>query len=284
MDLPPTAHDDFSDLLDELHHRGIEVDLDLTEVAEKDEIRRLVALYEEGCAEGGRNLLRDILARAIRGRIDSAERKAEKLQRKVKKKKEALSAWTDGHGPDSSLSFVLGQNTTAVRRLLDLSKSGLARRANSTSRSTIIRAEQGKGARLQLVQVLAKALGIPPKLLLVTSSEIGILLDALRPTDPLQEILGEILGKPSHAATYARHLSKDSRVKTETFQVVGDVLASANEQYESRSARVGTAVGWIQGLPPARGSEITDGVTRDLVAAGVGGWWGHELSEGGVWS
>jgi len=117
------------------------------------------------------------------------------------------------------------------------------------SRSTIIRVEQGDGARLQVVEALAGAMQIPPKLLLLTSTEIGVLLEALQPTDPMQELLQGILDQQNDAATFVRHLTSDSRLKAETLQVVGDVLAIINDRYEGRAAQVDAAIGWTRGFP-----------------------------------
>jgi transcriptional regulator with XRE-family HTH domain len=282
MELPPQVIDDFSTLADKIRRRGIEADMSLDDIADEDERRRLAQIYGDNRPDDGRDFLRDLLAREVRSRIVNDRRKAEELLQRVEQEKEALATWENAQGSESPLAATLSWNVTATRRLLDLSKSALARQASSISRSTIIRIEQGEGARVQGIEALAGAMDVPPKLLLLTSTEIGVHLESLQPTDPMQELLHGILEQRSDAATYVRHLAADNRLKTETLQVVGDVLAVINDRYESRAARAGAAVGWTQGLPPGRRPEVTDSVTRGLIAAAVGGWWAHEMVEAGA--
>jgi transcriptional regulator with XRE-family HTH domain len=282
MELPPQAKDDFNILVEELHRHGVEADIEMADVLDADERQRLVQIYSDDRPEDGREFLRDLLANEVRGRIVSDRRKAEELRQRAEREKEAISSWENTQDTDSPLGTTLSWNVTAARRLLDLTKSALAREASSTSRSTIIRVEQGEGARLQVIESLAGAMGIPPKLLLLSSTEIGVLLKALQPTDPMQELLSGILDQQNDAATFVRHLTTDSRLKAETLQTVGDVLAIINRRYESRAAQAGAAIGWTQGLPPGRRPDAADGVTRDLIAAAVAGWWGHEFADTGA--
>jgi len=282
MDLPSTVTDDFATIIEELRRHGVESDIRLDDVLDEEERRRLIQIYDDR-PEDGRDFLRDLLARKVRNRVTKDRRKAEELCQKAEQEKEALSTWKENtQGSDSPLGTTLSWNVTAARRLLDQTKSELARQVSSTSRSTIIRVEKGDGARLRVVESLAGAMQIPPKLLLLTSTEIGVLLEALQPTDPMQELLRGILDRQNDAATFVRHLMADGRLKAETLQTVGDVLAIINDRYESRAAQVGAAIGWAQGLPPGRRSDVTDSVTRDLVAAAVAGWWGHEIADAGA--
>jgi DNA-binding XRE family transcriptional regulator len=281
MELPPQISDDFATLIEELRRHGVESDLRLDDILDEDERRRLIQIYDDR-PEDGRDFLRDLLAREVRGRVMSDREKAEELRQKAEQEKEALSTWKENtQDSDSPLGTTLSWNVTAVRRLLGQTKSELAREVSSTSRSTIIRVEKGDGARLQVIEALAGAMEIPPKLLLLTSTEIGVLLEALQPTDPMQELLRGILDQQSDAATFVRHLKADGRLKAETLQTVGDVLAIINDRYESRPAQAGAAIGWTQGFPPGRRPDVTDNVTRDLIAAAVGGWWGHEVADAG---
>jgi DNA-binding XRE family transcriptional regulator len=282
MDLSPRAVKDFSTLIEELRRYGVESDIRLDDVLDEDERRRLIQIYDDR-PDDGLDLLRDLLAREVRGRVTSDRRKAEELRQKAKQEKEALDTWEkDTEDSDSPLDTTLSWNVTVARRLIGQSKSELAREVSSTSRSTIIRVEKGEGARLQVVEALAGAMQVPPKLLLLNSTEIGVLLDALQPTDPMQELLHGILDQQNDAATFVRHLMADGRLKAETLQTVGDVLAIINDRYESRAAQIGAAIGWAQGLPPGRRPDVTDGVTRDLIAAAVAGWWGHEIADAGA--
>ena len=274
--------DDFATLIEELRRHGVESDARLDDVLDEDERRRLIQIYDDRPGDG-RDFLRDLLAREVRGRVTSDRRKAEELRQKAEQEKEALSTWKENtQDSDSPLGTALSWNVTAVRRLLGQTKSELAREVSSTSRSTIIRVEKGDGARLQVIEALAGAMEIPPKLLLLTSTKIGVLLEALQPTDPMQELLRGILDQQNDAATFVRHLMADGRLKAETLQTVGDVLAIINDRYESRPAQAGAAIGWTQGLPPRRRPDVTDGITRDLIAAAVAGWWGHELADAGA--
>lgn len=282
MELPSQAESDFSTLAEELRRQGAAVDFSLEDITDEDERRRLAQIYGGDRPEDGRAFLRDLLAREVRNRIVSDRRKAEELRQQVEQEKEALTHWENAQASDSPLGTILSWNVTATRRLFDLTKSALARQASSTSRSTIIRVEQGEGARLQVIEALADALEVPPKLLLLSSSEIGVLLDALQPTDAMQELLHGILDEQNDAATFVRHLSVDSRLKTETLQVVGDVLAIINDRYESRAAQAGAAVGWTQGLPQGRRPNVTDSVKRGLIAAAVGGWRANEMADASV--
>jgi len=282
MELPTQVTDDFATLIEELRRHGVEPDIRVEDVLDEDERHRLIQIYDDW-PEEGLDFLRDLLAREVRDRIGSDQRKAEELLQKAEQEKEALETWKENtQGSDSPLGTTLSWNVTAARRLLDRTKSELARQVSSTSRSTIIRVEQGDGARLQVVEALAGAMQVPPKLLLLTSTEIGVLLEALQPIDPMQELLHGILDRQNDAATFVRHLMADGRLKAETLQTVGDVLAIINDRYESRAAQVGAAIGWVQGLPPGRRPDVTDGVTRGLVAAAVAGWWGHEVADAGV--
>jgi len=282
MELPTQVTDDFATLIEELRRHGVEPDIRVEDVLDEDERHRLIQIYDDR-PEEGLDFLRDLLAREVRDRIGSDQRKAEELLQKAEQEKEALETWKENtQGSDSPLGTTLSWNVTAARRLLDRTKSELARQVSSTSRSTIIRVEQGDGARLQVVEALAGAMQVPPKLLLLTSTEIGVLLEALQPIDPMQELLHGILDRQNDAATFVRHLMADGRLKAETLQTVGDVLAIINDRYESRAAQVGAAIGWVQGLPPGRRPDVTDGVTRGLVAAAVAGWWGHEVADAGV--
>jgi DNA-binding XRE family transcriptional regulator len=281
MEIPSQAKDDFTTLAEELRRHGVDADIQLNDILVEDERRRLVQIYEDR-PEDGREFLRDLLAREVRDRIVSDQKKAEELRQRAEREKEAISTWVNTVESDSPLGTSLSWNVTAARRTLDLTKSALARKASSTSRSTIIRVEQGDGARLQVVEAIAGAMQVPPELLLLTSTELGVLLEALQPTDPMQELLQGILDRQNDAATFVRHLTTDSRLKAETLQVVGDVLAIINDRYEGRAAQVGAAIGWTQGLPPRRRPSVTDGVTRGLIAAAVAGWWGHELADVGL--
>jgi len=282
MELPPQISDDFATLIEELRRHGVESDLRLDDILDEDERRRLIQIYDDRPGDG-RDFLRDLLAREVRGRVTSDRRKAEGLRQKAEQEREALSTWEENtQDSDSPLRTTLSWNVTAVRRLLGQTKSELAREVSSTSRSTIIRVEKGDGARLQVIEALAGAMEIPPKLLLLTSTEIGVLLEALQPTDPMQELLRGILDQQNDAATFVRHLMADGRLKAETLQTVGDVLAIINDRYESRPAQAGAAIGWAQGLPPGRRPDVTDHVTRDLIAAAVAGWWGHEVADAGA--
>lgn len=281
MELPSQVTDDFATLIEELRRHGVESDIRLDEILDKEERRRLIQIYDDRPGDG-RNFLRDLLAREVRDRVTSDQWKAEELRQKAEQEKEALSTWEENtQGSDSPLGTILSWNVTATRRLLDQTKSDLAREVSSTSRSTIIRVEKGEGARLQVIEALAEAMQVPPKLLLLTSTEIGVLLEALQPTDPMQELLRGILDQQNDAATFVRHLMAEGRLKAEILQTVGDVLAIINDQYESRAAQVGAAIGWAQGLPPERRPDVTDSVTRDLIAAAVAGWWGHGIANAG---
>lgn len=282
MELPSQITDDFATLIEELRRHGVESDIRLDDVLDESERRRLIQIYDDRPGDG-RDFLRDLLAREVRGRVTNDRQKAEELRQKAEQEKDALTTWKENtQGSDSPLGTTLSWNVTAVRRLLGQTKSDLAREVSSTSRSTIIRVEKGDGARLQVIEALAGAMEIPPKLLLLTSTEIGVLLEALQPTDPMQELLRGILDQQNDAATFVRHLMADGRLKAETLQTVGDVLAIINDRYESRSAQAGAAIGWAQGLPPGRRPDVTDSVTRDLIAAAVGGWWGHEVANAGA--
>jgi transcriptional regulator with XRE-family HTH domain len=213
----------------------------------------------------------------VKAQVVDARQAVERLTEEVKAKEQALSTWKDEQDADNALDFTFGFNVSIVRRLFGLSKAALARRVD-ISRPTLIKIENGNGARLGVMEELADAFNVAPSILLLGSRKVGVLFDAVHITDPLQELLHEVLDEPNEAATYVRHLSRKDRSDTETLRVVGDVLESVDDRYDSPGARGGAAVGWMWGLPPEHAPQVTDRVTRGLMAAVVAGWWGFELT------
>jgi transcriptional regulator with XRE-family HTH domain len=277
MDPLTRAREDFEALADDLRRHGVDLESVFDDLVGENERQRLLKLYEEGREGDGRDLLRTLMESHVKAQVVDARQAVERLTEEVKAKEQALSTWKDEQDADNALDFTFGFNVSIVRRLFGLSKAALARRVD-ISRPTLIKIENGNGARLGVMEELADAFNVAPSILLLGSRKVGVLFDAVHITDPLQELLHEVLDEPNEAATYVRHLSRKDRSDTETLRVVGDVLESVDDRYDSPGARGGAAVGWMWGLPPEHAPQVTDRVTRGLMAAVVAGWWGFELT------
>ncbi|WP_263840791.1 helix-turn-helix transcriptional regulator [Salinibacter sp.] len=277
MDLPESALRDFERLRETLRRRGAKIDTDLREIVDDDQIRRLRSAYQDGDAEKAEQLLYNLIRMRLKLKTLDAKRHLKTVQQKVSRHQEALSALDQRNDSASDIDYVVGQNIQVLRRLFDLSKTALAEKTGVITRQTLLKIEKGKGLRLNVIEAIARALNVPSEALLLAPDKLGVLCELTRPTDPMQALLCEIFDDPNEAALYAHQIDDGKRLGREALLIVGDVLEITDDRYGNPSARAGAALGWLWGLPSGRMETVDNVVTRNLVAAVVGGWWVHSL-------
>ena len=281
MGVPEDATKYFQELKKDMRHRGTEIDGDLREIASDEQIRRMRSAYQNGNDEKARNVLHDLLRAEVKMGTVEAKRRLKTARQEVARREETLDALSQRRNVGSKIDYVVGRNVQVARELFGFSKTALADKTGAITRQTLLKIEKGKGLRLGVVEAIARALGVPSEALLLETNKIGVLYELTRPTDPMQTLFREIIDEPNEAALYAHRAAEGDRLDPEALVVVGDVLELADSRYENPAARAGAAIGWLWGLPPGRRPELENPVTRDLLAAAVGGWWTHELAETG---
>lgn len=277
MQIPEDAVEYFEELKEDMRHRGTEVDGGLRDIASDDQLRRLKTTFQNGNDEKARNLLHDLLRAKVKMGTVEAKRRLKNVRQEVSRREESLDALSQRRNAESRIDYVVGRNVQVVRELFGLSKTALADKTGAITRQTLLKIEKGKGLRLSVVESIARALGVPNEGLLLGTEKIGVLYELTQPTAPMQELFHDIIDEPNEAALYAHSAAEGSRLDQDVLAVVGDVLELVDSRYENPSARAGAAIGWLWGLPLGQRPELENPVTRDLVAAAVGGWWTHEL-------
>ena len=282
MDPLTRAEHDYEKLLDRLRQHGADLDASLDELTNEKKYDRLRELYAQEEQEEARRMLRDLIASTVREDVHETQEQAAALRENAEKLERAVESFEQAGEASSPASFVCGRNVDLIRTMLDLSKAALARRVNAISRPTLLNVIDGKGVRLDVLEAIADALEVPSEVLILGSTKIGVLHDIARPLDEMQALRSEILDKVGAERWYAGHLATADRTDIETLHVVGGVLETVDEKYDSRAAHAGAAVGWLWGLPPETAPNVHNELDRNLLAAVIGGWWVYRLAEVGM--
>jgi len=237
----------------------------------------VIAHYDRGDREQGREILRDHFRRVI-GRRFREERAGHVSQIEAIEEKldQVDTALTSSLQPAVASGEVLGENVTALRTFLGLTKTRLTEMADAFSRPTLIKIERGQGARLEMIDAIADALQISRHLLLLDGKGLETLYQVFEHDPDAQELIeGARDGTP--ASSYARELAGRSDASPEDLRVVSDIPESVDEGYDTRGARAGAVVGWTQEFETSPAEAADDRMERRLVAAVVGAFWGYLL-------
>lgn len=277
MTLPKDAEEHFDSLAQEFESHGFALDTTL-EAAAKDAglLSRIQSAYDKGNLEEGKDLIRSTLERHVeseikerREKVASLKEEAKELHDQAKTMQDFLQQTLAVPSAGGSLARPLGQNVSAFRRFLGLSKLNFSKRVDGISRPSLRKMENGTGGhQTSMVESIAGEFGISPRLLFLSASE----LEALAEDCPLRT-------PANHASAYVHdRVEQGKRMDQETMKAITHALEEKYEHLTSRGARAGGVIGWAEGLPggPAKGAGA---VNRRLKAAVVGAHRGHQLAK-----
>ena len=280
--IPPEILRDAEALLGELTGRVPEVPSasELVAWLSEPERERLVQAYETDGA-GARGMLAEFVEGNLRARFEYEQAQAARAL-------DELRRWQAETRSGDPLAAGLARNVRALRTILSMNRRQFAELVPAVSRTTMTKLEEGKPPQVSTLSDVATGYGVSAHLLLTERSVLAALEEVVAGALEIESVVRALVQmsqtlkvtedsvSTSTIPDFLRYsYETDARIENEV-NLVAEALSS---MLKGRGAKLGAAIGWVNG----RGRKLKGATFEDaLRSAVIGAYWGRALARASV--